>query len=165
MTTLRRILIAGALLLPSTSLWGLTARITMSDGTIRTATFEGVGCSSSICSRIAIKGKANGTPVTTRLDSIAAIRDATADSALLVLKDGTTRRLTLVNDFRVIYLDNRSGSRRKRRNSTSPGPDRLSLSPHRNERGAFPSAISKLTGQFRLHPSKTDDAAVPVIRI
>jgi len=82
----------------------------MFDGTTRTATFEGVGCSASICSRVAIKGKANGTLVTTRLDSIAAIRDATADSALLVMKDGTTRRLTLVNDFRVIYLDNRSGA-------------------------------------------------------
>ena len=113
MTTLRGILIAGALFLHSTSVWGLTARITLNDGTIRTATFEGVGCSTSICSRVAIKGKANGTPVTTRLDSIAAIRDATADSALLVLKDGTTRRLTLVNDFRVIYLDNRSGGEKR----------------------------------------------------
>jgi hypothetical protein len=113
MTTLRRIFIAGVLLLPSTSLWGRTARITMFDGTVRTATFEGVGCSSSICSRVAIKGKANGTPVTTRLNSIAAIRDVNADSALLVLKDGTTRRLTLINDFRVIYLDNRSAGGEK----------------------------------------------------
>jgi len=85
----------------------------MFDGTVRTATFEGVGCSSSICSRVAIKGKANGTPVTTRLNSIAAIRDVNADSALLVLKDGTTRRLTLINDFRVIYLDNRSAGGEK----------------------------------------------------
>jgi hypothetical protein len=113
MTTLRRALIAGALFLPATSLWGLTARITLSDGTTRTATFEGVGCSSSICSRIAIKGKANGAAVTTRLDSIAAIRDVTPDAALLVLKDGTTRRLTLIDDFRVIYLDHRSGSGKK----------------------------------------------------
>jgi hypothetical protein len=111
--TLRSILIAGALVLPSTSLWGLTARITMTDGTTRTATFEGVGCSASICSRAVIKGKANGTPVTTRLDSIAAIRNVNADTALLVLKDGTTRRLTLVNDFRVIYLDNRSGGEKR----------------------------------------------------
>jgi hypothetical protein len=113
MKTLLGILIAGASILPSTSLWGLTARITMSDGTTRTATFEGVGCSSSICSRVAIKGKAGGTLITTRLDSLAAIRGATADTALLVLKDGTTRRLTLINDFRVIYLDNRSGGAEK----------------------------------------------------
>jgi hypothetical protein len=113
MTTLHRILIAGALLLPATSKGGLTARITMSDGTTRTATFEGVGCSASICSRVAIKGKANGTAVTMRLDSIAAIRDANADSALLLLKDGTTRRLTLINDFRVIYLDNPSAGAKK----------------------------------------------------
>ena len=113
MTTLRGILIAGALFLPSTPLWALTARVTMSDGTTRTATFEGMGCSASICSRVAIKGKVGGTPVTTRLDSIAAIRDTTADSALLVLKNGTTRRLTLITDFRVIYLDNRSGGEKK----------------------------------------------------
>jgi hypothetical protein len=85
----------------------------MSDGTTRTATFEGVGCSASICSRVAFKGKAGGTLITTRLDSLAAIRGATADTALLVLKDGTTRRLTLINDFRVIYLDNRSGGAEK----------------------------------------------------
>jgi hypothetical protein len=85
----------------------------MSDGTTRTATFEGVGCSTSICSRVAIKGKTHGTPVTIQLDSIVAIRAATADSALLVLKDGTTRRLTLTNDFRFIYLDNRSGAKGK----------------------------------------------------
>jgi hypothetical protein len=41
------------------------------------------------------------------------IRGTTPDSALLVLKDGTTRRLTFVNDFRVIYLDNRSGGKEK----------------------------------------------------
>jgi hypothetical protein len=109
MTTPRNVFIAAALFLSSTPLWGLTARITMSDGTIRTATFEGVGCTSSICSRVAIKGKSNGTAITTRLDSIVAIREATADNALLVLKDGTTRRLTLSKDFRVIYFDNRSG--------------------------------------------------------
>src|SRR5580698_5166012 len=109
MTTLRRTLIAAALLLPSSSLWGLTARITLSDGTVRIARFEGVGCSSGICFRAGIKGKVAGVPVTTRLDSIVAIRNATADSVLLVLKDGTTRRLTLINNFRVIYLDSRAG--------------------------------------------------------
>ncbi len=104
MKTLLGLLIAAASFLPSTPLLGLTARITMSDGTTRTAMIEGVGCSVSICSRVAIKGKADGTPVTVRLDSIAAIRDTTADSALLVLKDATTRHLTLIKDFRVIYF-------------------------------------------------------------
>lgn len=113
MTTLRTMLIAGALFLLSTPLGALTARITLSDGSIRTATLEGVGCSTSICSRVVIKGKAGGIPITTRLDSIAAIQDVTANSALLVLKDGTTRRLTLVNDFRIIYLANRSDGGRK----------------------------------------------------
>lgn len=114
MKTLAGILIASALVLHSTSLWGLTAKITMRDGTTRTATFEGVGCTASICSRVAIKGnKADGTPVTTRLDSIASIRDTTTSGALLVLKDGTTRPLTLLNDFRVVYLDSRSGGAEK----------------------------------------------------
>jgi hypothetical protein len=32
---------------------------------------------------------------------------------MLVLKDGTRRRLTLSKDFRVIYFDNRSGDAQK----------------------------------------------------
>jgi hypothetical protein len=93
---------------------GLTAKVTMADGTSRTARLEGVGCSATICSRVAITGKADSDSlVKTWLDSIAAIRDTTPADALFVLKDGTERRLSFVTDFRVLYLANRLGGTEK----------------------------------------------------
>jgi hypothetical protein len=84
---------------------GLTAKITLPDGTIRMARVEGLGCSANICSRVAIKGKAGDDSLATfRLDSIAAIRDTTERDALLVMKNGTEQRVALVKDFRVLYL-------------------------------------------------------------
>jgi len=50
-------------------------------------------------------GKLLGTP----LDSIASITVATKDMAVLVMKDGTERNVTLVPDFRVLYVTDRSG--------------------------------------------------------
>lgn len=83
----------------------LTAKITLPDGTIRMAKIEGLGCSASICSRVAIKAKADGDSLATFwLDSIAAIRDTTEKDALLVMKNGTEQRVALVKDFRVLYL-------------------------------------------------------------
>jgi hypothetical protein len=93
---------------------GLTARITMADGSSRMARLEGVGCSASICSRTVIKSRAESeSMVKTWLDSIAAIRDTTASDALFVLKDGSARRLSFVTDFRVMYLANRLGGTEK----------------------------------------------------
>jgi hypothetical protein len=88
---------------------GLMARITLPDGTIRMARVEGLGCSAAICSRVAIKGKTDGDSlVRFWLDNIAAIRDTTEQDALIVLKNGAGRRVSLVTDFRVLYLANRS---------------------------------------------------------
>jgi hypothetical protein len=42
---------------------GLTARITMADGTSRIAKLEGMGCSASICSRTAVKSKAESESI------------------------------------------------------------------------------------------------------
>ena len=93
---------------------GLMAKITLPDGTSRTARLEGVGCPVSMCSRVAIKGKAKGdSPVRAWLDTIAAIKDTTADDALFVRKDGTEQRLSLMQDFRVLYLANRNGGTEK----------------------------------------------------
>ena len=44
-----------------------------------------------------------------RMDSLAAIRDTTANDALFVLEDGTSHRMSLVNNFRVLYLATRLG--------------------------------------------------------
>lgn len=92
----------------------LVARVTLRDGASRTVNLEGVGCSMSICSRVVIKGKNEGESlVRRRLDSIAAIKDTTEGDALFVLKDGTLQRLSLVRDFRVLYLEMRSGGTEK----------------------------------------------------
>lgn len=93
---------------------GLPARITLADGTVQMAKLEGLGCSQSICSRVAIKDKTgNSSLASFWLDSIAAIRDTTESGALLVMKDGTRRRISLVTDFRVLYLVNPSRSPEK----------------------------------------------------
>lgn len=101
----------------SRHLSGLIAKITMRDGATRTVKLEGVGCARSICSRTAIKAKTQADSlVRTWFDSLAAIKDTTASDALFVLKDGTSRRMSLVNDFRVLYLATSLG-----------GTDRLDL--------------------------------------
>ena len=73
------------------------------------AKVEGLGCSAAICSRVAIKGRADGDSlVRFWLDGITAIRETTEQDALIVMKDGGARRVSLVTDFRVLYLANRS---------------------------------------------------------
>jgi hypothetical protein len=88
---------------------GSVARITMHDGATRTVKLQGVGCPQGICSRTAIKAKDQDSVVQTRFDSLTQIKDITPTDALFVLKDGTSRRLSLIYDFRVLYLANRLG--------------------------------------------------------
>ena len=89
---------------------GLMAKITMRDGATRTVKLEGVGCPLSICSRVAIKAKTEGESVVKAwLDSLAAIKDTTDHDALFVFKTGTSQRMSLITDFRVLYLANRLG--------------------------------------------------------
>jgi hypothetical protein len=84
---------------------GLRAKITLPDGTVRVATLEGLGCTSSICSRVAIKGNVNGdSPARFWLDGIAAIKEIANNRALLVMKNGEEHRMSLITDFRVLYL-------------------------------------------------------------
>ncbi len=84
---------------------GLPARIMLASGETRTVKLEGVGCSVSICSRTAF--------ATTRLDTIAAIKETTGDDALLVLRNGSERRISLLNDFRVLYFTSSSEAAEK----------------------------------------------------
>jgi hypothetical protein len=87
---------------------GTIAKITMRDGAVRTAKLEGVGCTQSICSRTAIKAKSESDSlVRTWFDSLAAIEETTSHDALFVMNDGTSRRLSLLTDFRVLYLADR----------------------------------------------------------
>lgn len=93
---------------------GLTAKITLPDGATRVARLEGVGCSAAICSRVSIKGLSHGDSVIEkRLQAIGAIKDTNADHALFVFKDGSTARLSLLKDFRVLYLAKPSGGTEK----------------------------------------------------
>jgi len=88
---------------------GLLARITLPNGTSRTLELEGVGCSISICSRTVIKGQAkDGSLVEIHLDTLAAIKRATSGGASFVLKNGTELHLSLLRDFRVLYVANRA---------------------------------------------------------
>ena len=98
----------------SAHLSGLTAKITTRDGATRTVKLEGVGCPLGICSRTAIKAK-TGTDTLVRswFDCLAAITDTTSNDALFISKDGTRQRMSLVHDFRVLYLANRLGGTEK----------------------------------------------------
>jgi hypothetical protein len=93
---------------------GLMAKITLPDGTVQVAKVEGVGCRVAICSRVAIRGRdKRDALVRAWLDTMATIKDTTANDALFVKKDGTGQRLSLVKDFRVLYLANRNGGMEK----------------------------------------------------
>jgi hypothetical protein len=93
---------------------GLMARVTLPDGTYRTVTLDGFGCSAAICSRVFVEGRIDdGSDEKIWIDSLAAIRDITANSALFVMKDGTQRRLSLITDFRVLYLQEGSAKPQK----------------------------------------------------
>ena len=93
---------------------GLVAKITMPGGAVRTVKLEGIGCPTGMCSRTRIKGKAADDSLeSVWLDAIASIRDSTETHTLLVMKDGTQRRISLVKDFRVLYVKEGSGATEK----------------------------------------------------
>lgn len=95
----------------------LVAKITMPDGDTRTVIGQGVGCAVNMCSRVAVRSKEEvdirlatlGLHKETRtwLDSIAAIKDITNSGAWFVLKDGSERRLSVVDGNRFFYFGDR----------------------------------------------------------
>ena len=93
----------------------LVARMTLANGSLRTVSFEGVGCSEALCSRVAVRSRSeDGSRVTTtRLDTIAAIKDIASGCALFVLKDGTSRRVSVVHDNRFVYFADQHGADKK----------------------------------------------------
>lgn len=93
----------------------LVARMTLANGTVRTVTLEGVGCSETMCSRVAVRSTGDGDSraTRTRLESIASIKDITSESALFVLKDRTARRLSVVHDNRFLYFADQNGAEGK----------------------------------------------------
>ena len=93
----------------------LVATITLANGSRRTASLEGVGCSETLCSRVAVRSRTDGDAHVqrTRLDSLLAIKDITKDGARFVFKDGTERRQSVVSDNRVLYVVNQGGGKAK----------------------------------------------------
>jgi hypothetical protein len=92
----------------------LIAKVTLPGGASRSVILQGVGCPVSMCSRVAIKGTAgDDSLVNTWIDTIAAIQNTTADSALFVMKDGSLRSLAFLHDFRVLYVVDQSGRSEK----------------------------------------------------
>jgi hypothetical protein len=94
----------------------LTAKITMPDGYSRTVIVQGVGCNISMCSRVAVRSKDEPSArlaalgihkeISTWLDSLAAITDITSNAALFVFKDGSARRLSIIDGNRFFYFAN-----------------------------------------------------------
>jgi hypothetical protein len=83
----------------------LYATVALSNGTQQRVGFEGVGCTEALCSRVAIATRSNDLSIRrTYLDTIAAITDITDHDALFRMKDGTSQRLSVVPDNRVLYL-------------------------------------------------------------
>ena len=93
----------------------LVAKMTHADGGSQTIILEGVGCSEALCSRVAVRSKADRDRRVTKtwLDTIAAIRDITSNDAMFVLKDGTARRLSVVHDNRFLYFADQHGGKGK----------------------------------------------------
>jgi hypothetical protein len=90
----------------------LAARMTFANGASRTIALNGVGCSEAMCSRVAVMSRAEDDASATKtwLDTIAEIRDITSRDALFVLKNGTTRRLSVVHENRFLYYADQRGS-------------------------------------------------------
>jgi hypothetical protein len=89
----------------------LVARMTLANGSSRTVSLEGVGCSEAMCSRVAVRSTADVDSRVTKtwLDTIAAIQDITPKDALFVMKNGTARRLAVVHDNRFLYFADQRG--------------------------------------------------------
>jgi hypothetical protein len=93
----------------------LVAKMTRANGGSQTITLEGVGCSGALCSRVAVRTKADDDPRVTKtwLDTIAAIRDITSKDALFVLKNGTAQRFSVVHDNQFLYFADQHGGQGK----------------------------------------------------
>ena len=85
---------------------GQLIRLNVRDGSSQIVTLDGVGCDETICSRVAVNARSLGNVIAnrTRFADIAAIRDISEATATFVLKDGTTQKLSVVPDNRVLYV-------------------------------------------------------------
>jgi hypothetical protein len=89
-------------------------RVTLRDGTVRTAKLKGVGCPIAVCSRVAFKGvQQDHSIVPQDFEKLGVIRDITTHAASFIARDGSKKRLTLLYDFRILYLEGSPGEERR----------------------------------------------------
>ena len=81
-------------------------RLELRDGSSKLVQLDGVGCNESICSRVAVTSRTVGNVMVNRtlFADISAVRDITGGSAVFVFKNGTTRRVSIIPDNRVLYV-------------------------------------------------------------
>ena len=80
--------------------------ITLRDGRRLHGSLDGVGCSETLCSRVAVRGREIGVSAVTRtdFDIIDRIVSVGGGGAEFHLKDGTVRRIGVVQDNQVLYV-------------------------------------------------------------
>jgi hypothetical protein len=83
----------------------LPALLTMADGATRTVTIEGVGCSTSMCSKVRARENYSDSIWLDGLTSIGQIHDANGSiQATFAFKNGIKREGSIVQDNRILYI-------------------------------------------------------------
>jgi hypothetical protein len=87
--------------------------IEFADGRRVSASLEGVGCSQAMCSRVALRAREQGAAMSrTAFAAIGRIVTVGGGDAEVVLEDGTSHRMAIAEDNRVLYV-NANGRTRK----------------------------------------------------
>jgi hypothetical protein len=87
----------------------LKAKLTLSDGSVRSVTLEGVGCPLGMCSRVKAREQANSI----WLDGLASIREISKTAGPLTatfkFRNGTERQASIIAVNRVLYVQDHFG--------------------------------------------------------
>jgi hypothetical protein len=91
----------------------LHAQVTMTDGTCRKITLQGVGCPQGMCSRVRVRDTKTDS---VWLDGLASVHDISQNAegpvhAVLTFKDGSSREVSINPSNRVLYVGSPSWSR------------------------------------------------------
>jgi len=92
----------------------LKARLTLSDGTVRTVTLEGVGCPLGMCSRVKVRANDTDSIWLDGLASVYGISHAPGPvTATFTFLDGTERRASVIVVNRMLYVQGHFGQTEK----------------------------------------------------
>src|SRR5947207_8706617 len=87
----------------------LHAKVTMTDGTCRMITLQGVGCAQGMCSRVRVRDTSTEG---VWLDGLASVRDISQNAegpvhAVFTFKDGSSRETSITASNRVLSVGSR----------------------------------------------------------